>query len=89
MVLTIDIGNTKTKIAVFKGEQLIEHVVIEQINKEYINTLCTFCQQSCTKSEHPSFSSDSTCPTHSPFLNPTYSAGILLTWNFHGTIIEM
>ena len=39
MVLTIDIGNTKTKIAVFKGEQLIEHVVIEQINKEYINKL--------------------------------------------------
>ena len=35
MVLTIDIGNTKTKIAVFKGKQLVEHVVIEQINKNY------------------------------------------------------
>ncbi len=39
MVLTIDIGNTKTKVAVFNGEQLIEHVVFERINKEDINTL--------------------------------------------------
>ena len=36
MVLTIDIGNTKTKIAVFRGEQLVEHIVVERINKEYI-----------------------------------------------------
>ena len=39
MVLTIDIGNTKTKIAVFKGKQLVEHAVIEQINKKYISEL--------------------------------------------------
>ena len=36
MVLTIDIGNTKTKIAVFKGEQLVEHIVVERINGKYI-----------------------------------------------------
>lgn len=39
MVLTIDIGNTKTKIAVFGGEQLVEHIVVERINKEYIEEL--------------------------------------------------
>ena len=36
MVLTIDIGNTKTKIAVFKGKQLVEHIVVERINRKYI-----------------------------------------------------
>ena len=36
MVLTIDIGNTKTKIAVFDGEQLVEHIVIERIGRECI-----------------------------------------------------
>lgn len=39
MVLTIDIGNTKTKIAVFDGEQPIEHVVVECINQKYIDDL--------------------------------------------------
>ena len=39
MVLTIDIGNTKTKIAVFGGEQLVEHIVVERINKEWIEEL--------------------------------------------------
>ena len=39
MVLTIDIGNTKTKIAVFKGEQLVEHIVTESINKKCIDEL--------------------------------------------------
>ena len=39
MVLTIDIGNTKTKVAVFKGEQQVEHIVIEQINKKCIGEL--------------------------------------------------
>ncbi len=39
MVLTIDIGNTKTKVAVFNGEQLVEHIVFERIKKEDIETL--------------------------------------------------
>ena len=39
MVLTIDIGNTKTKVAVFDGEQLVEHIVFEQFNKEGIVNL--------------------------------------------------
>lgn len=39
MVLTIDIGNTKTKIAVFGGEQLVEHIVVERINRECIGGL--------------------------------------------------
>lgn len=39
MVLTIDIGNTKTKAAVFDGEQLVEHIVFEQFNKEGIVNL--------------------------------------------------
>ena len=44
MVLTIDIGNTKTKIAVFKEKQLIEHVVVERIKKDDIDTLIAhFC----------------------------------------------
>ena len=39
MVLTIDIGNTKTKVAVFEGEQPMEHIVVEQINRECIGEL--------------------------------------------------
>ena len=39
MVLTIDIGNTKTKVAVFDGEQPIEHVVVECINQKFIDDL--------------------------------------------------
>ena len=39
MVLTIDIGNTKTKIAVFRGEQLMEYIVVEQISNNHINEL--------------------------------------------------
>lgn len=39
MVLTIDIGNTKTKAAVFDGERLVEHIVFEQFNKEDIVNL--------------------------------------------------
>ncbi len=39
MVLTIDIGNTKTKVAVFEGEQPVEHIVVEQINVECIDGL--------------------------------------------------
>ncbi len=39
MVLTIDIGNTKTKIAVFGGEQLVEHIVVERINEECVGGL--------------------------------------------------
>ncbi|MBO5346445.1 MAG: type III pantothenate kinase [Paludibacteraceae bacterium] len=39
MVLTIDIGNTKTKVAVFDGEQLLKHVVIEYFNKNDIDVL--------------------------------------------------
>lgn len=33
MVLTIDIGNTRTKVAVFCGNQLLEHIVFEPITK--------------------------------------------------------
>ena len=39
MVLTIDIGNTKTKVAVFDGEQLVEHIVFEQLKKGDIDVL--------------------------------------------------
>ena len=39
MVLTIDIGNTKTKAAVFDGERLVKHIVFEQFNKEDIVNL--------------------------------------------------
>ena len=39
MVLTIDIGNTKTKIAAFEGKQLVEHIVVERINNECIGGL--------------------------------------------------
>lgn len=39
MVLTIDIGNTKTKVAVFDGKQLLKHVVIEYFNRKDIDTL--------------------------------------------------
>ena len=39
MVLTIDIGNTKTKIAVFDGEQPVEHIVVECINQKFIDDL--------------------------------------------------
>ena len=39
MVLTIDIGNTKTKVAVFDGKQLLKHVVIECFNRKDIDTL--------------------------------------------------
>lgn len=39
MVLTIDIGNTKTKVAVFNREQLIKHIVFEQFNKKNITDL--------------------------------------------------
>ena len=39
MVLTIDIGNTNTKIAVFNGNQLVKHIVFERINKSDIENL--------------------------------------------------
>ena len=39
MVLTIDIGNTKTKVAVFDGEQLVEHIVFECFSKSDIDDL--------------------------------------------------
>jgi type III pantothenate kinase len=39
MVLTIDIGNTKTKVAVFDGEQLVEHIVFECFSKGDIDLL--------------------------------------------------
>jgi type III pantothenate kinase len=39
MVLTIDIGNTNTKIAVFNRNQLVKHIVFEHINKSDIENL--------------------------------------------------
>ena len=39
MVLTIDIGNTKTKVAVFDREQLVEHIVFECFSKGDIDDL--------------------------------------------------
>lgn len=39
MVLTIDIGNTRTKVAIFDETQLVEHIVFEPITKEDITNL--------------------------------------------------
>lgn len=39
MVLTIDIGNTRTKVAVFNGQLLVEHIVFEPITKGDITNL--------------------------------------------------
>ena len=39
MVLTIDVGNTNTKVAVFNGKQLVKHIVFERITDKDINDL--------------------------------------------------
>lgn len=39
MVLTIDIGNTRTKVAIFDENQLAEHIIFEPITKEDIISL--------------------------------------------------
>ena len=39
MVLTIDIGNTRTKVAIFDDNQLVEHIVFEPITKNDIVNL--------------------------------------------------
>ena len=39
MVLTIDVGNTNTKVAVFDGKQLVEYVVFKRINDKDIDDL--------------------------------------------------
>ncbi len=36
MVLTIDIGNTRTKIAIFDNKKLVEHLVFESVTKDII-----------------------------------------------------
>jgi type III pantothenate kinase len=41
MVLTIDIGNTRTKVAIFDNEKLVEHIVFEPIAKDNIINLVT------------------------------------------------
>ena len=39
MVLTIDIGNTRTKVAIFDNNKFVEYAVFEPIKKENIINL--------------------------------------------------